>query len=690
MTTTTSGPDRGGHPRRPLLEGVPRAHPCLGHRAWVTSAGTTAWDDPTEAGRARDLAALDELERDIAAARVAGPADGGPDRPSTSCVWSPTPGARRTRPRALADGQPRPDGGPQTLPTELARFQRIDTPERLERLLARLEAYPALLEAHAAEHRGRHPVASAPRRAWGGADHRPDPAHGRGAHRGIAPPRGASRAVAGGPASGSAAAIERWVQPALGASWAARGLPAARPRRVRACAGCRMARRSTATPSSPPRRLPETAPRRSTTTAWRASRSWIGSGMPSRASWAIADSAAYRAFLETDPANSRHDPAEIVRIAEAQVASAFDAAPALVRAAADAPLRGDAGRAAPGAGRAAGVLLPAREDGSRPGRYYINTYQPESRPLHRLAATTFHEATPGHHFQIALEAELPGLNRFRRLGSRLAGMAYAEGWGLYAERPRGRDGPVRGRPGALRDASTPRRGGPRAWWSTRACTPSAGPASRASTCCARRRALSQLEAETETDRYIALARPGARLHDRPARDRGACARSSSERDGDRFDLRAFHDQVIGHGSLPLATLRDELPRLGASDRRVSPPRRVVIVGGGAAGTLVAIHLAAARPGRAEVIGRRARRERLGVGVAYGTTLPVAPAQRACQRHERVPGPPTHFTEWARGTGARAGRDRVPAPDALRPVPARDARRVGQAPACVISGRAAPV
>ena len=76
----------------------------------------------------------------------------------------------------------------------------------------------------------------------------------------------------------------------------------------------------------------------------------------------------------------------------------------------------------------------------RTGRTGATTSTPSARPrpLHRLAATTFHEATPGHHFQIALEAELPGLPTFRRFGSRLAGGAYVEGWGLYAEASRTR------------------------------------------------------------------------------------------------------------------------------------------------------------------------------------------------------------------------------------------------------------
>ena len=77
---------------------------------------------------------------------------------------------------------------------------------------------------------------------------------------------------------------------------------------------------------------------------------------------------------------------------------------------------------------------PPTVDGSRPGIYYVNSYDLPSRTYLKLASTTYHEAIPGHHFQIALEIEHPSLNVFRRLGSRLVGGAFAEGWGLYSER----------------------------------------------------------------------------------------------------------------------------------------------------------------------------------------------------------------------------------------------------------------
>ena len=67
----------------------------------------------------------------------------------------------------------------------------------------------------------------------------------------------------------------------------------------------------------------------------------------------------------------------------------------------------------------------------RAGTYFVNTRPP--RLAYELAATSFHEANPGHHLQIALELEAPGRHALRRNASELQGAAYVEGWGLYSE-----------------------------------------------------------------------------------------------------------------------------------------------------------------------------------------------------------------------------------------------------------------
>ncbi len=71
------------------------------------------------------------------------------------------------------------------------------------------------------------------------------------------------------------------------------------------------------------------------------------------------------------------------------------------------------------------------EDGSRPGRYYVNTYNMADEPKYQMEALTYHEAIPGHHMQIAIAQELKGVPKFRR---HEFFTSYIEGWALYAEK----------------------------------------------------------------------------------------------------------------------------------------------------------------------------------------------------------------------------------------------------------------
>ncbi|HET7230798.1 MAG TPA: DUF885 domain-containing protein [Longimicrobium sp.] len=77
-----------------------------------------------------------------------------------------------------------------------------------------------------------------------------------------------------------------------------------------------------------------------------------------------------------------------------------------------------------------GSYTAASVDGSRPGIFYLNTYDPPSRARIEMESLLIHEGSPGHHFQISIARELENLPRLRRFGGYTA---YAEGWGLYAE-----------------------------------------------------------------------------------------------------------------------------------------------------------------------------------------------------------------------------------------------------------------
>jgi uncharacterized protein (DUF885 family) len=270
----------------------------------------------------------------------------------------------------------------------------------------------------------------------------------------------------------------------------------------------------------------------------------------------FSDPEAYRRSLESDAANIPTKPGDLIDAASRQIAAAMDAAPRffgrLPAAACEVrPVEAYKEKDAPFA-----YYYPPAPDGSRPGLYYVNTYDLPSRTFSKLASVTSHEAVPGHHFQIALEVEHPSLNVFRRLGSRLVGVAYAEGWGLYAER-------LADEMGIYRDAAE--RFGMldhQAWRAARLVVDTGlhafGWTREQSVQVLREAGLSPTDASIETDRYICW--PGQALAYKVGQREIERLRAHLEtRDRHRFDLRAFHDAVLGHGSVPLATLAKELP-----------------------------------------------------------------------------------------------------------------------------------
>jgi uncharacterized protein (DUF885 family) len=269
------------------------------------------------------------------------------------------------------------------------------------------------------------------------------------------------------------------------------------------------------------------------------------------------DTRAYRAALASDPANLPATREALIARAIEDIDRANAAAPTMFRRTPRSLCRVIAveeykERDAPFA-----YYYPPSADTTRPGTYYVNGFDLPSRSYSRLAAATFHEAVPGHHFQIALESENTGNNDFRRFAARYAAGAYIEGWGLYAERLADEMGLYRNeaeRFGML-DAQ--------AWRAARLVVDTGLHALRWT----REQSIDALiavgvtetDAAIETDRYIcnpaqALTyKLGQRQHERLRAEIAA-------RDGAAFDLREFHDQLIGHGSLPLATLANELPK----------------------------------------------------------------------------------------------------------------------------------
>jgi uncharacterized protein (DUF885 family) len=192
-------------------------------------------------------------------------------------------------------------------------------------------------------------------------------------------------------------------------------------------------------------------------------------------------------------------------------------------------------------------------DGSRPGTFYVNTFEPESRPRHTLPALAFHEGVPGHHLQIALAQGAQDLPAFRRYSSGWLSNAFVEGWALYTERLADELG--------LYPDDLARFGmlGYQAWRACRLVVDTGIHYLRWS----RQQAiefffdnvgLSERETVNEVDRYIvwpgqALAYKVGQLEIERVRQELQTAA------GARFDLRAFHDALLSHAAVPLSTLR---------------------------------------------------------------------------------------------------------------------------------------
>lgn len=185
----------------------------------------------------------------------------------------------------------------------------------------------------------------------------------------------------------------------------------------------------------------------------------------------------------------------------------------------------------------------------RKGSYLVNTYALEQRPLYELPALSAHEAVPGHHLQIALAQEMEGQPRFRQ---EYYATAFGEGWGLYAERIAGEAGIY----------ETPyERFGALSYEMWRACRLVADTGlhwygwtrEEAEACFIDNSALSPLNIRTEVTRYIGW--PGQATAYKIGELKIRALRAEAEAAlGARFDIREFHDVVLGQGAVPLDAL----------------------------------------------------------------------------------------------------------------------------------------
>ncbi|PXF63259.1 DUF885 domain-containing protein [Kangiella spongicola] len=197
--------------------------------------------------------------------------------------------------------------------------------------------------------------------------------------------------------------------------------------------------------------------------------------------------------------------------------------------------------------------MPGSPDGSRPGVFYVNTFNLKGQPKYGMETLSIHEAAPGHHFQISLQQEVEGLPMFRRFGGL---SVFSEGWALYAESigkemgmftdpmqyyGRLSDEMLR----AMRlvvDTGLHAKG----WSRQKAIDYMMANSSMADT-----------DVISEVERYIAW--PGQAVSYKVGqREISRLRAEAEEKLGNKFDIREFHTQVLIDGALPMPVLKSKI------------------------------------------------------------------------------------------------------------------------------------
>jgi prolyl oligopeptidase len=194
-------------------------------------------------------------------------------------------------------------------------------------------------------------------------------------------------------------------------------------------------------------------------------------------------------------------------------------------------------------------------DGSRPGYYYVNLYRPEVRPKYEMEVLSIHEAVPGHHLQIALQMEMEEMPSFRKYSGFTA---FSEGWGLYSES-------LGFEMGFYQDPYSHFGALTYDMWRAVRLVVDTGMHYKGWT---RQQAIDFFKdnaAKTETDivneidRYISW--PGQALAYKIGQLQMLELRKKAEQAlGDDFDVKAFHDELLGAGAIPMEILETRMNR----------------------------------------------------------------------------------------------------------------------------------
>ena len=265
------------------------------------------------------------------------------------------------------------------------------------------------------------------------------------------------------------------------------------------------------------------------------------------------DFAAFLQFLRSDPRFYAQSPEELLKEASFIAKQMDGKLPALFHKLPRQPYGVAPVPAAMAPKYTSGRYVSAPVGGTQPGWYWVNTYALDKRPLYNLEALTFHEAVPGHHLQGALAQELEGLPQFRRF---LYVDAFGEGWGLYSEWL-GIEAGFYTDP--YRDFG---RLGYEAWRASRLVVDTGIHAlgwsrERAIDYLAANTTLPLHEVTTEIDRYISWPGQALCYYLGFMKIRELRARAEAKLGAD-FDVRDFHDAVLGNGALSLPALERQI------------------------------------------------------------------------------------------------------------------------------------